>query len=323
MTVVQRSIRNSTVLFKQETTQNTDAAPTAAEAVMVLTGWDYQPDFRPVDRELAKPYMGNSPRLAGTKLGNLKGRHELAGSGTAGTAPKWDSLMQALGFAAAVLTTPARVEYTPISTGFKAGTSWVYGDGSLYKNVGMMGTATLDFSVGQTPKADLDLTGLYTGVSAATLGSVPAFTGWQAPVVVTPIAATDITLGGTYSAGAVSGGTIYPSRGLQITLANDVQFIELASDQFMTIADRKPTAKITLNLTAAQEVALVQGCENPVPTTLAFTAGNAAGNIFMIFAPAAVLMNPKTENVQGLRMTTFDVDLCPGGGNDDIRFILK
>lgn len=323
MPIANRLIRNTTVLFKRETTQNVDSSPVGNDGVLVLTGVDFMPEFSPVDREVARPFLGASPKLVGSRLAKLSGlRHELQGIGVAGTAPKWADLLLALGFAEAVLASPARVEYTPVSTGFKTGTAYVYADGVLYKSVGMLGTGTLDFTVGQTPKALLEMTGLHVQQATGSIAA-PAMTNWQVPVVVNPTSVVDVKLGGTYAAGTISGGTIYPSRGVTINLGNDVQHIQLCSDEYISIPDRQMSAQVTLSLTAAQEVSFVDSCRDGTETTLAFEVGTVSGLIVKAFMPRAILRNPRPVNQQGVRLMQFDVDVCPSSaGNDELRLVL-
>lgn len=323
MAIANRLIRNTTVLYKRESSQNTDSTPGGSDGVLVLTGVDFMPDFQAIDREVARPFLGASPKLVGPQLTKLSGlRYELAGSGTAGTAPKWADLLLSLGFAEAALTSPARVEYTPVSTNFKTGTAYVYADGVLYKSVGNLGTGTLDLTVGTTPKVMAEMTGLHESHATGTI-SPPGMGSWQIPVVVKPISTVDIKLGCTYSAGAISGGTQYASRGVVVNIGNDVQHILLCSDEFMTIPSREMSAQITMSLTAAEEVALLNLCQAATETSIGFEVGSVAGNILKLFAPRGILRNPRPVNQQGVRLMQFDVDLCPSNnGSDELRIVV-
>ena len=88
------------VLVATESTYGVDASPTGSDAMWVseLNPEPMQADT--VARPSVRPYMGGAEQfLTNIKSGNSFGV-ELAGSGTAGTAPKHGRLIQACGFAA-------------------------------------------------------------------------------------------------------------------------------------------------------------------------------------------------------------------------------
>jgi hypothetical protein len=317
-----RLIRNTIAQFKREVTPNTDSVPAGADSILVLTGADFEPDFAMIDRELARPFLGASSQLVGRKLGKLSCRYELAGSGTAGTAPVWADLFLALGFAEAVLASPARVEYTPVSDLFKTGTCYVYAAGVLYKMVGCLGNASLDFTVGQTPKAIAEYTGLYVSEAAATT-TIPGMGNWQKPVVVNKASVVDITMGATYAAGALSGGTVVPSRGITFDLGNDVQHTDLCSSDFMSITGRNIKATVSFDFTAAQEITYTQGVQTSTLQSMAFTVGLTSGNKMILYCPRGQLVNPRVENVNGVRLMKYDAILVPSNnGNDELQMVL-
>lgn len=317
----QRLIRDCTVLFKVESTQNTDSSPATGDAVLVLTGVDFEPAFNQVDREISRPYLGASEQLIGSKLGKLSLRHEISGFGTAGSAPAWNDTLIACGFAQALLTTPTRVEYTPVSTGFQTATAYVYAAGVLYKLVGCMGNATLDFTVGQTPKLIGEFTGLYQDPSAATIAA-PTFGVYKTPGVVTASQVVDVTIGATYSAGAISGGFVYPSRGISVNLGNSVQHMELASSEYMVITERDSVATFTLDLTATQELSFMSGIASGDVNSIAFTINGTAGKKFILFMPSGQIQQPKVVNINGARMLEFTAKLVPSSaGNDEVRLV--
>jgi hypothetical protein len=67
------------------------------------------------DRELILGYLGNTEMVVGQRLVSVSFDVEIAGSGTAGTAPKWSALMQACGFSETIVSVTS-VTYAPISS---------------------------------------------------------------------------------------------------------------------------------------------------------------------------------------------------------------
>ena len=316
-----RYIRNTLILAKIETIAGTDAAPTGATNALLVSDMSITPlDAKNIDRALVRGFFGGSEQLVGTASVKVSFTIELAGSGTAGTAPAMGQLLQAVAIAEASLTSPSRVEYSPVSTGLKTATIYYYDDGVLHKLLGAMGTCTLGAKVGERPTLKFEFTGLDGGVSAASASG--SFTAWQKPVAITKANVVDITLGATYSLGALSGGTVYPSTGLEINLGNTVAYTPLLSSEQVDITQRETTGSVELDLTAAQEVAFMSSVKSNTTQSLAFTIGTTSGNKIIIFAPNVQMVSPKKVDQNGRRLIGFDLRLLPttsGSGNDELR----
>jgi hypothetical protein len=317
-----RLIKNTLVTAKVQTTPGMDAVPTgAANAVLMSEGSITPLDAQAIDRSLIRGYFGGSEQLVGPASVKLTYAVELAGSGVAGTAPAWGQLLQGCAVAEGMLTTPARVEYTPVSTSLKMLTQYYYDDGALHKLLDSMGNCTLSAKVGERPMLRFEWTGLDGGI-AVVPNATGVFTPWKKPVAMTKANVIDITLGGTYAAGALSGGTVYNSTGLELNFGNVVNFSAMLSTETVDISDRQSTATLELELTAAQEVAMMASVKANETQALGFTIGTAAGNKVLVFAPAAQLTNPRKSELNGKRLIGFDVRLVPVNGNDEWRIVV-
>jgi len=317
-----RLIKNTIVTAKVQTTPGLDAAPTgAANAVLMSEGSITPLDAQSIDRSLIRGYFGGSEQLVGPASVKLTYAVELAGSGTAGTAPAWGQLLQGCAVAEGLLTTPARVEYMPASTGLKMLTQYYYDDGALHKLLDSMGNCTLSAKVGERPMLRFEWVGLDGGIAVAP-NATGVFTPWKKPVAMTKANVIDITLGGTYAAGALSGGTLYNSTGLELNFGNVVNFSAMLSTETVDISDRQSTATIELELTAVQEVALMAAVKANETQSLGFTIGTATGNKVLIFAPAVQLTNPRKSELNGKRLIGFDLRLVPVNGNDEWRIVV-
>jgi len=316
-----RYIRNTLILAKIETPAGADAAPTGAANALLVSDMSITPlDAKNIDRALVRGFFGGSEQLVGMASVKASFTIELAGSGTAATAPALGQLLQAAAIAEASLTSPARVEYSPVSTGLKTVTIYYYDDGVLHKLLGAMGTCTLSAKVGERPTLKFEFTGLDGGVSAASASGT--FTAWQKPVAITKANVVDITLGATYSLGALSGGTVYPSTGLEINLGNTVAYTPLLSSEQVDITQRETTGSLELDLTAAEEVTFMGSVKSNTTQSLAFTIGTTSGNKIIIFAPNVQMVSPKKVDQNGRRLIGFDLRLLPttsGSGNDELR----
>jgi len=316
-----RRIKNTVVTAKVETTPGADALPTGAANAVLVSEVSITPlDAQSIDRALIRGYFGGSEQLVGPGSVKLSYSVELAGSGVAATPPAWGQLLLGCAAAEGVLTTPARVEYTPVSTGLKTLTQYYYDDGLVHKLTSSMGNCTLSAKVGERPMLRFEWTGLDGGI-VATPNPSGTFTPWKKPVSMTKANVIDITLGATYAAGALTGGTTYNSTGLELNFGNVVNFTAMLSSEIVDVSDRQSTATMEVELSAAQEAALMDDVKANVTRSLAFTIGTATGNKIIVYAPSVQLTNPRKSELNGNRLIGFDLRLVPVSGNDEWRFV--
>jgi hypothetical protein len=102
--------RRTAILSKIESQYASDASPDGSDAVLIrnLSVTPIEADV--VSRDLIRPYLGNSDQLLAQTRVSLSFEVEMAGSGAAGTAPRFDSLLRACGMA--VTTTAAAITGT-------------------------------------------------------------------------------------------------------------------------------------------------------------------------------------------------------------------
>lgn len=124
--------RKRVLLAKIESVYGTDPTPTgAANAILVrnMTVTPQEADF--ADRDLVRPYLGRSEQLPAAIRALVEFEVEIAGAGTAGTAPGYGPLLRACGFAeqllAAAVTGTAQAGGSNTITLAAAGTSSVDG----------------------------------------------------------------------------------------------------------------------------------------------------------------------------------------------------
>jgi hypothetical protein len=98
--------RKRLILSKIETTYATDSSPAGTDAILVRN-LDITPiEADVVSRDLIRPYLGNYDQLLAQTRVSITFEVELAGSGTGGTAPKFNSLLRACGLAETLLAAP-------------------------------------------------------------------------------------------------------------------------------------------------------------------------------------------------------------------------
>jgi hypothetical protein len=323
--------RKAAILFKLQTGAGVDAAPTGAANAVLLAG---PPKITPlnsqnIDRDLIRPYFGQSEQLVGSAYVQVELEVEYVHSGTANVVAPWDSLLQVCGWSAgSVLATPNRVEHnllTDYST-WRMGTMYYHDDGVLHKLLDCKGTFTLRQKIGESPKLAFKVYGLDGGITAAS-DPTQTLTAWKLPQAVTDANTGALVLGGTYATGAITGGTEYVSAGIEADLGNQLEFVDLLGTaslpgQSIDVPDRKSTAKIMLDLTAAQEVTFMANVKAATTQSIGIVHGTTAGYKMLTWWPNAQLINPTKESVQGRRLIGFDVRALPtSAGNDEMKLV--
>jgi len=276
-----------------------------------------------VDREIWLPHLGATEQLVAARVAEMKFAVELAGSGTAGTAPAWGKLMRACGFAETV-TAANRVEYNPVSEAFESLTFQYFRSGVRYTSRGARGTAKLMLPAFGIPKIEFSFMGFETNANEAAIPGNYDLTAWKRPQVLTDEMAGDIRLGVSYATGALSGGTAMASRGLEVDVGNKVEHMELLGGERISITDRIATGKMSTALTPAEEVAWRTEINTNTNATLGFSWGTTAGNRGLIYAPRVQRVDPQGEDYKGDLLLATDLRFQPTeAGHDDFLLVMK
>lgn len=317
-----RYARNSAILAKIEVTEGTDPVPTGSANALLVSEITVNPlNAQNVDRDFIRNYFGASEQLVGTAYVELSFTVELAGSGTAGTAPAWGALLQACGFAET--DDAAFVSYQPAAPSLqKSVTIYYYDDGVLHKMLGAKGNLLPSALVGERPMLKFSFLGLDGGVSAASNPST-TLTAFQKPQVVTNTNTGDLLFGCTYAAAVLSDGTAHTSRGLTLDVGNAVAFTPLLGGEYVDVTGRTITGKVQLDLAAAAEVQFMADVKANLTQAIGLQHGTAAGNIVGFFLPAVQFINPTKEEINGRRLIGADLRSVPVAGNDDLIIYCK
>lgn len=312
--------RKRLLLANTEQTYGTSAAPDGADALLV-TNLEVSPlEVELLDRELITPFLGNSEKVVGQRLGQINFEVELAGSGTAGTAPKWGKILMACGFAQAVVSAspgPASVTYTPVSSGFSSVTLDFNADGTKHLFTGCRGTATLNLSTGEIPRISFEMIGIYNAATSSA-AVTPTFDNQADPVVVNSQNTTSVS---AFSFGACL-------ESFSLGLNNETPFRQLAGcTQQVLITERAPSGEISIE---APVVGSSQGQKDYFAAVSAQTLGaitwqhgQTAGNIITFNAPTCNLDSPSYADSDGVMMLNLPFMPIPSSaGNDEFTIVL-
>lgn len=316
---------NLVVTAALEATYGVDAAPAAADA-MLLSNVRINPlRANNIPRDIVRGYHGASPQLVGTGFVEIEGTFELAGSGTATTPPKWGRLMQCMGFAQTVGA--ASVDYTLIST-YGANSSvtvYYFLDGVRHILTGVRGSWELAMQVNGRPEMRCRLVGKYGGI-LATGNPTPDLSAFQAPIAVTDTNTSDLAIGAvtyTGATGVIAGGTNYVGSGITLSSGNNVVFQPLLGEERVLITNREITGRIALDLSAADVVTFMTAVRANTITALGMTHGTAAGGIIGVYSPSFQRVDPSIADLDGVAMNEYAIRLVPTTGNDELRIVAR
>lgn len=318
-----RNIRNTAILAKVEGTYGVDATPTEGANALLVSNASITPlQASNVKRDLIRPYMGGSEELIGAAYIEISFDVELAGAGAAGTAAPYGPLLRACGFVE-TLTASIRAEYNLTTPVADSASIYYFSDGVKHVARGCRGNVSFKMNTGERPLLSFKFTGLDGGVAAVTPSAL-TLTAFKTPLVVCEAHSGDVTLGATYTAATptLTGGTGYPSKGLEFDLGNSVNYTPLLGGESVDVTQREVTGKVTLDLTAAQEVTFMASVKANTTQSFGLMHGTTAGGKVMLYLPAVQMTNPTKADENGKLMIGYDLRAVPSAGNDEIKLVI-
>jgi hypothetical protein len=298
------------LLAKIESTYGTSSTPTGAEAILVsdLEVKPLEVDLK--DRELIIPYFGNTEKVVSMRMVEVTFSVELAGSGAAGTAPKYGACLQACGLNETIVATTS-VTYAPVSSAIKSVTLDFYADGTRHLVTGARGTWSMEGEVGEIPKIEFEFTGLYTAPGALSTPSA-TFTDQADPVVMNSENTTAVEVHG-FAARLES---------FSLELSNEVVYRQLAgATREVRITNRKPEGEVQIETPAIGSKDYFAAVSGQTLGTMEFQHGQVAGNIITFAAPAVNLGSPSYEDSDGVMMLSLPFMPNPTTGNDEFTLV--
>lgn len=298
------------LLLKTEATYATDAAPAAADAI-IASNITFTPlEGEEVRRDLMLPWLGNQAMRLTATYGRLEFDVEIAGAGTAGTAPRYSSILRSAGLAATIQAGTS-VTYSIVETGVESATVHFVSDGVRHVFLGGHANLSLSFAPKQIPKFRVTYTGLLGPVTDAALPTV-ATTGWITPVEVSR-ANTTLSLHG-WSAIAES---------LTIELGNTVTPRHLIGDERILITDRQSTGTAVVEAKSIATIDWFARARAATTGALSLIHGTTAGNIVEVTAPAVQIGKPAQGQTDNIVNYSLPLMLLPVSGRDELTIVVR
>lgn len=297
------------IICKVETTYGTDSAPTGTDALLVRN-LDVTPlNAETVDRDLIRSYYGNNEQLLSRTSSSISFEVELAASGTAGTAPKYDPVLQACALAPTIVATTS-VTYNPVSAAIKSCTIWINVDGVLHKFTGCRGTVSMTCSVGQIPTLKFDLTSVYNEpTDAAAL--TPTYDKQATPLVFRQ---------GNTSAFTFLSTSSFCLNSFEFNLANETTYRELVNcTKEVIITDRKPAGSVMIEAPTMAVKNFFNAATTDATGNLTFLHGTTAGYRVTFTANQVDIQAPTYSDMDGIVMLNVPYVAIPTTvGNNEL-----
>jgi hypothetical protein len=300
--------RKRLILAKAESTYGTDSSPLGADAVLVRSLEITPIEADVVSRDLIRPYLGNSPQLLANARVSITFQVELAGSGAAGTAPRYGAILKACGMSETVVASTS-VTYAPVSSAFSSATIYFNNDGILHKLTGCRGSFTLSAEVGQIPTLDFSMVGVYN-----------APTDTAAPAVTYTTQATPLV----FKQGNTSAFQFFSYAGclqsVSFDIANETVYRELVGcTKEVLITNRAPSGTVMIEAPALATKDFFGIANAETTGNLTFLHGTAAGNRVTLTASQVDIANPSYADMDGIQMLNIPFVAVPTtAGNDEV-----
>jgi hypothetical protein len=266
-----------------------------------------------VKRDVIQPWMGNSGTLLAEAHAKIDFEVELAGSGTAGTAPGWGALMQACGFSQTIVATTS-VTYSPVSAVLPSVTIYYYLDGQVHKLTGCRGDMSISMAK-QISTIKFSMTGFFAPATTVVLPTGTVFSTQAEPIIPGSTNMGAINLFG-YAAPAI--------EKFDFKLGNKVAFVNRigAGGQYVYLTDRAPSGSVDFEAVTPDVKDFFTMATSAVNQAFSFTLGTVAGNKVAINCPSCDVLNPAIADNNGVQMMTIPFDIDPVAGNDDLTIVV-
>ena len=303
--------RKRVILIETESSYGTDPTPAATDVVLV-TDLSITPQSSDVvNRDVVRPYLGSSEQLLANTRVECTFSVELAGSGTAGTAPRYGSALKATGLSETV-SSGTSVTYAPVSSSFSSVTIHYNVDGVRHKVTGCRGSFTISAEVGSIPTIDFTFTGIY---NAPTDTALPTVTyGNQATPLI-------------FKNGNTSGFQLLSYAGALQSLTMDLGvstvYRELVGGtKEVIITDRASNGSVTIEApTIAQKDYFTAALTDSTLGNLAFLHGTTAGNKVQLTSSKVDIGDVNYGEMDGVAMLEIPYTLVPSSAGNEFSLI--
>ena len=303
--------RKRVILIEAESSYGTDPTPSATDVVLV-TDLSITPQSSDVvNRDVVRPYLGSSQQLLANTRVECTFSVEFAGSGTAGTAPRYGSALKACGLSETIASGTS-VTYEPISANFSSITIHYNVDGVRHIVTGCRGNVALSAEVGSIPMLDFTFTGIYNAPTDTALPSV-TYGNQATPLIFKNGNTTSFQL--LSFAGAL--------QSLSFDMGNSIVYRELVGGtKEVLLTDRAANGSVSIEAPAlSSKDFFVAALSDTALGNLTVTHGTAAGNICRFSSTKVDIGDVTYGEMDGVTMLEIPYTLVPSSANDELSIV--
>ena len=303
--------RKRVILIEAESSYGTDPTPTATDVVLVRDLSITPQSSDVVNRDVVRPFLGASEQLLANTSVEVSFSVELAGSGAAGTAPRYGAALKACGLSETV-SSGTSVTYAPVSSSFSSVTIHYNTDGVRHKVTGARGTVVLNASVGEIPSLDFTFTGIYNAPDDSALPSV-TYGNQATPLVFKNGNTTSFQLL-SFSAALMS---------LSMDLGNSTVYRELVGGtKEVIITDRAASGSVSIEAVAlSSKDYFAAALTDSSLGNLTITHGTAAGNIVSFSSAKVDIGDVAYGEADGIQMLEIPYTLVPSASGNELSLV--
>jgi Phage tail tube protein len=294
------------IMAKIETTYGVDSTPAGADAMVVI-----EPNLSPLEgdsaeRNIVRPYFGNSGTVRATSYRKLTFKCELSGSGTAGVAAPYVSTLLRACAVAVTVAVGTSVTLAPVTDSIESVTIYHNLDGVLAKMVGCRGKAKINLSAKGIPVIDFEFMGSYSPLTDSLIPA-PTYTNWASPLAVNKANTT-----------ASLHGTAVAMQSFEMDLGNQLVKRDLVGVDAVEITDRKAMGSMNFEATKVVVKDWVGIAQAKATGPLSVVHGVTPGNIVTISSATTQFDAISYGDSDGIQMIDAKLNFQPtGAGNNE------
>ncbi len=303
--------RKRVILIEAESSYGTDPGM-ASSTVVLVTDLSITPQSSDVvNRDVVRPFLGASEQLLANTRVECTFSVELAGSGTAGAAPRYGDALKACGFAEAIVSNTS-VTYTPVSSSFTSISIHYNVDGVRHIVTGCRGSFVVNAEVGSIPTIEFSFTGIYNAPTDAALPTI-AYGNQATPLI--------------FKNGNTSGFQLLSYAGALQSLTMDAGvstvYRELVGGtKEVIITDRASSGSVTIEApTIAQKDYFTAALTDSSLGNLQFLHGTTAGNKVQLTSSKVDIGDVNYGEMDGVAMLEIPYTLVPSAANNEVSLI--
>ncbi len=304
-----KSMKQLVLLSVAQSAYGTPGVPTPGANAMLCNAFTPQPiEGKFVERKTIRAAKGNYGALMAGEHAVLEIEVEWAGSGTAGTAPKFAPLNLSCGMSETI-TAGISAAYQPVAKIATWMTHYCYLDGLMFKITDAIATKAWAINSEEIPVQKFSIIGKYWPMTDETFPTGISFTGFQDPLTV------GFTNTPTFTLDAIP----LVVKSFSMDLANQNSWRNWIGDSGPKSPDRKPVGTAVFELTSVATKnwgeAVRLGSEMP----LVIEHGITAGNICRLAGPKLQInQKPTITDDGGTALLSISFAVKPNAGNDEL-----